>query len=793
MCIKSRFSKCFTIALISFAGLTACGGKSSGDKQSPLPSSTSKISSLMASSVSISSEAMSSSSISSEAMSSSSISSELVSSSSVSSEMLTSSSISSQTVSSLSSREAIIKTNVSGMVSLTNFNGDLLEFDDPETVKIKVSLLNEAGAEVAMQIPDAIEVNGDVQQYPFAASLEAADAKYIVLNISKPGYTDYMRRFDALSNLNVNAIMAKLPEEIIEASTAKSISGKSVTGFTFSVEGAVGEQVIVDGNNGSRSDLSISIPHSALPSDTATLQVTMQAFNPNNEAEAVYFPGAYEDSNGNKLLSVAFNYADIKAGGISLKRLAQKAQANRLALQKNLQKVSNVTEIQALEVTEVATDPVVINRTIPKESCLALSQMGDASSSIAGFQVPVYTYNATSGIWDLLGQGTLYSDKGEVISSNQTNFDCSENSYVLEILATNEIFISNWWNLDYPLTFTQPLPLCARVEVINEKGVAVPGATFFLNDDDDERSFSAESFVTDALGRATIKVYSLDSGKDVSAQVAIYDSYLDQGKSIAKVTLSNQCTSSTPLVTIPIKLPELCSVSGRVVDPAGEPIGDTVVIGASDFSSDAGYFNLKQPLVAITDAQGIYNLKAVCEEKYQVVEWSSWIIENLFEPKEFTSNYAFNVNGIADLYEDTDSGSASVLKNIVIDPTRPLVIASNIEDDSELGFANNKIQLAFYYSGKDFPLTYSFDISEETDKGEINISHFEGTLNSGEVAPSSAAFTAVAIREVHTQLQLGDIPKFYRVRGDVTDAKGIKGRIVGYFLLGPIENLSKDD
>jgi hypothetical protein len=287
---------------------------------------------------------------------------------------------------------------------------------------------------------------------PFAGELQGTGARYLVVNISSPGFTDYARRFDLEEELNLRATLTQLPVETIPQSQVTTISGASVSGFNFSVDGGAPQNSA--GQSGVP-ELSVSIPQSALPVGTSSIDVQMQAFNPNDPQEAEYFPGAYEDSAGNKLLSVAFNYTEVTTdNGTSLKALAQKSRVLR-------QKTSGNSRTLAQAAAETL-EPVIINRKVPAESCAALKQMGDSSSELPGFQVPVYTYNSESGLWDLLGQGTLYSGDGTQVASNFTAFDCDSTDYVVEIKVTNEIFLSNWWNLDYPLVFNQ-LPTCSYI------------------------------------------------------------------------------------------------------------------------------------------------------------------------------------------------------------------------------------------------------------------------------------------------------------------------------------------
>src|SRR5690606_15364753 len=178
----------------------------------------------------------------------------------------------------------------------------------------------------------------------------------------------------------------------------------------------------------------------------------------NEPEDAQLFPGAYADSDGNNLVSVAFNFTEINtATGEPLVQAMRKARQQKVAKAGGLHKVAE-------------DEPVIINRQIPLQSCRLLECLGDSDPLTAGFQVPVYTYNPNSGVWDLIGHGTIYNEAGVMSLEDQKIFDCENQNYYLEILVTNEIFLSEWWNLDYPLTFSQPVNFCARIQIKNSEG-----------------------------------------------------------------------------------------------------------------------------------------------------------------------------------------------------------------------------------------------------------------------------------------------------------------------------------
>jgi hypothetical protein len=731
-------------ALVSVMVLTlsACGGGSSKSDSGNLPGvSSSSSSSLQTSSSSTSS--ITSSSLGSTSSATSSVS-------------ITSSSSSSSSVVS-----AITSAKISGVVEVRDSDGNTLDIANPDTVKVNVSLLGSDDQVIASETLPLLESPlqlGD--SLPFTGELHGENARYLVINISSPGYTDFARRFDVQEQLDVRASLTQLPVATIPASQKTTISGAVVQGFNFSVD-ADGAPANAGGQSGVP-ELTVSIPQSALPSGTTSVDVKMQAFNPNDPAEAEYFPGAYQDSAGNKLLSVAFNYTDITTNsGTSLKKLAQKTRALR-------QKTA--AAIQA----EVA-EPVIINRKVPAESCSALKQMGDSSTSIAGFQVPVYTYNPESGLWDLLGQGTLYRGDGTAVPSGFTAFDCSGTEYVVEIKVTNDIFLSNWWNLDYPLVFNQPVKLCAYVQLQDEAGAPFAGSYVYAYDDDDQRSFSAESFITDDQGNVHIELYALDgSATDTSAELRLYNKNL-LTTSHVPLTLSTTCNAQQPVV-IKTTVPSMCKIEGKVLDSDNKAVNKTIV-----FATDLEETESTLPAYGFTDDQGKYQLDVACNTEYHVFEYFSYLINYTESPWLSNTNIA-NVNGTVNGMESSDNGKTAVLKDTVADRSKPFAYVYNDEDNA------NKLNLQFFYAGSDWPLSYSFDVVNAQTNAVVG--HFSGKLTEGDLTVfQDDIFWSIPVGSVLIDNSLPVPNEFavWIVKGTITDSKGKQGNLTGFVSAGNLQ------
>lgn len=720
--------------LFSLLSLGACGGGSGSGKQE---------SSLSSSSKSTVSSSLSSSTISSSQSS--------ISSSSV---LISSSSSTQPGSSSISSAVAAASVKVSGNLSIKDENGVVQNDSGTDDISVEISLLNEQQDVIKSNRSQLLgSVGLDGSRHGFSDQLSASGAAFVVVHIAKPGYTDFARRFEFAETIELSAELLELPEARISAAEAQTISGVTVNGFNVSVsDNSLGET-----GNALGEELSVFIPQSALPAGTDSLNVRMKAYDPTQPEEAAFFPGAYEDSDGNKLLSIAFNYADITTDtGVSLRQVAQKTRSERIKAQKS-----------GRQQKTQAADPVVINRLVPEESCNSLAVMGDSDKSLDGFQIPVYTYNPTSGLWDLLGQGSLFDEAGQIIPADFKSFACSSVSYTLEIKVTNEIFISNWWNLDYPLVFEEPQTVCANLKLLDEGGLPLVGAYAYVSDDDNDRSFSASSFVTDAQGQLKVSLVRLNNDDtDSSANLSVY-SVVDGTLLQKPIELSTAaCANTAPVVPVTLSIPARCTLEGKLLNPDSAPFSDGLIIAYPENGDEFIYSGS----YAYTKADGTYAMNLFCAQDYRILDYTSWVSEYLSDPG-LTKQPLANVNNIKGADEIVDDGKKVQFKDLTVS-LKPWGFVYVAGDDNSL------LEIDLYYSGKNFPVVYSFDVID-TRTSQV-IKHFEGTVEENAFESFGAMRSATVSIKHEVPIPPANEYLYYSIKGEVIDGKNTKGVLQGW-------------
>mgnify|MGYP003574971507 FL=1 len=690
------------LLLSAATSLVACGGGGKSDsKPAPVSSAVSNTVSSAAVSSSITSVASSMSLASSSAAISS----------------MQSSSDAAQ-----SSSQAAIAVKVDGAISAFDETGAPALLNE-ELVAIEVHLLDANDQPIQMLSPDAVGYQGE-QDLRFNADLHGSNAGSVAVTVSYPGYTSYSRKLKAEEAINVNAKLQLVPVQTVVVNQKTSISGVAVEGFNINVS--------ADNDSQQSDSMQIQIPESLLPEGTSALDVAVRTFDPNDENDKEFFPGAYADSDGNDLVSVAFNFAEINTDtGMSLQKAMRKARQEKIAKAGGAHKVAD-------------DEPVIINRQIPAASCRLLESLGDSDALTTGFQVPVYTYNSDSGLWDLLGHGTIYTEAGEKISETQQEFNCDTTKFYLEIFVTNEIFLSDWWNLDYPLVFTQPVDTCARIKINNPEGEVLAGVGGFVWDDTGDVDFAVTSFTTNAEGVADIKVEQ--TGVETQATVYIYDikTFTFLKKAIA---LSSDCTAPAVQV-IELDRPAMCTVDGSLAFKNGAPVARELVYAFSlTTSSPTGF------AFANSDNDGKYRLTVACKDEYKFAPLT-FILPG---QSNINSWVSINVDGVVQAAEQSDDGKTMLMKPIQLDYTKPFVTGY-------YSYETNQAEVEFISHYAAFPMSYSVTVKSED--GATSYGTFTGVVTANDEVISSN------VGEIQLAIDLPEQPEGYeyQIKLDITDA-----------------------
>ena len=691
--------------ILSFVGvLTACGGAGGGKSKS---SSSLPVSSLvsLSSVVASSSLPITSSSIPDSSNASSSEASSFALSPS-------SSSISSAFVGEI---------KINGTVAT---QGDSSSSLDSQLLAVEINVLDSNRQILTTSNPVAGR-NSSSDNFRFNADVDGTNATSITINVSYPGLTSFSRNLALTEVINFEAVLQAAPVQSVGIEESQSISGRTIDGFTVNVS--------AENDDRQRDSLQIQIPRSLLPDDTASLDVAVRTFDPNEPEDAQLFPGAYADSDGNNLVSVAFNFTQIAtASGEPLVQAMRKVRQEKIAKAGGLHKVAD-------------DEPVIINRQIPAQSCRLLESLGDSDSLTAGFQVPVYTYNPKSGVWDLLGHGTIYNQAGEIAAETQKVFDCTAQNYFLEILVSNEIFLSEWWNLDYPLVFREPINFCARVQLKNPEGENLAGITGFVIDDNDSMDFTTVSFTTNSEGYADITVSQAGSESEASLFIFSTENYTHIRKTI---TLSENCASPQVQV-VEIRRPALCSVSGNISFKNGIPLEREFLYGISTETSQTFGFDY-----VYSDKDGNYRLSLPCKGEYQITPVTAfWFWGQAPQP------FLINTDGHLQPDEQSDDGKSVVLKPMQVDFGEPKFMGYYDR-------AQKRLMIYFYGPYSTFPMNFSGTIT--TYDGGISYGTVSGTA-SAKPLDENSSFYNLALAEIDYDLPPTE-NQFYLLTINVTDA-----------------------
>jgi hypothetical protein len=536
------------------------------------------------------------------------------------------------------------------------------------SVAAKAAAIQNARIEIAAYTPDGERVDGAVvlsgPGSTYAATLRDPEGKlanggYLIVNVSREGYADASLRIPferRPQRLNVPQAELILAPTVVGQPGGSLVLARAENGsFTFGlVRMRDGRTVALAGSrylaakaNGAQTELEIRIPAGSLP-EVERIRAQMASFDSSDPDDARRFPGAYLDARSTRdrpirIVSLGFDYLNLTDAdsGRNLGEVAQQARAAR-GLRKAAIDWDNPTIITrwlpqgAVDnlLQDACNDPSgVPDIAIPDgtSDCAALRKAYDDGSPTRdrllgdeardGFQVPIYTYDPYTGMWDLFGIGTIVDSSFNMIqwsaipdsnSDGQRRTDdfiayAKQRQLYVRIYVTNENFQRYYWNLDYPLLFDRPVEVCVSGR-LTSGGQPLVGQWLSLQDDDTTQSFNYASTSTDTDGRYTLRAVLIRTGDtDRQGQISYYDPH-DYSYETKSVTLgvSPNCTTEN----IDLSPPSPATVEGRVVSAGGQPRSGYWVTGVS---SGAG-----RRFQAVSGTDGRFSAQVRQGEDYQV-------------------------------------------------------------------------------------------------------------------------------------------------------------------------------
>lgn len=517
-------------------------------------------------------------------------------------------------------------------------------------------------------------------------------AKALLVNISYPGFATYSRRLTIQSLLYVDALLSKTPASLINKGTFALHSGASVQG----VQLVIGDS------------LRLTIPNSLLPANT-NLSVKGTSYDPNKPADIIYFPGSYAATDGNKLMPVAFDFIALS------------------------------TDSGAPLNLPAGAEPIWLSRSLPADSCQLVKTLGDANSELAGFQVPLYGFKSSLGLWEPVGEGTVYHQDGSVASS----LACESGAYLLEGALTQAFSASQWLSFDYQQTLAQPAKFCAAVQMNNQQGDSLAGIHGLINGQTPGQ-ISPTYFTTDGQGAALIEIMAADNAESIAAKLMV----VNDGLVNEAINLTRNC-SNPEIQTVAIKRPKLCQIQGRVTDDSLAPLAQYPVVAQATSSSNVeGGFDF-----AITDSQGIYWLNVACKAEFALKFTRFFVSESVVSQ--------INVNGSVAANESSDDGQIASVKTPAINTVTTAVTAAYTP-------SSNTLAINVLSSQGNFPFSTKLQVLSAN---AVVLAEINGTVPLGAALGENIPSWFYASGDIKLTQNLGD-GKGLVLKGSITDAKG---------------------
>ena len=573
---------------------------------------------------------------------------------------------------------------------------------------------------------------------------DLASGGYVVVNVRRDGFADYSTRVDFTSrpetiripDAELSGVITSV-DNVGDKITASASNGSFIMGIVRMRDGSrkamAGKQYLAAKAAGEDPDMEIEIPAATL-SGVTSIRAQLQTFDSSDPDDARRFPGSYTDSRNDaqgrpiRIVSLGFDYMNLADD--SGQNIGAAAKAARVA--RGLRKAAidwrNPTVVtrwlpqgslnNLLQDACNDNDPLKADIVIPDNTsdCAAMRKAYDDGSPTRdellgdeardGFQVPIYTYDPNTGRWDLFGIGTLVRNYNGDASSMVTwaqvgdhNNDGSINtadfrSYAaanqlnVRIYVTNENFQRQYWNLDYPLVFTDPVELCIQGKMYrtDKENEAVAGQYLTFSDNDAVQTFSYGSGSTNANGDYKITVLLQSDASDSTerdGKLGYYDRFNEEWKEIDPATLgvSPNCTTRNISITPPVQ----ATVQGRVVDDLGAPKSGQSVYG----------YGGNRRFSATSGSDGRFSAEIRQGAEYDV-----------YVSNGFTSIGKFMANNTVANLENQDNNTLVVLNDIVLANRAPYAYGYAYTRSMRLRGSDTTATTQLYLYGADSDADY---------------------------------------------------------------------------------------
>lgn len=498
-----------------------------------------------------------------------------------------------------------------------------------QDVNVVLTLLDEQDQILDTIDIDALQIN-NVQELSYAHVVEATTAAYISLSISHDNASSFVRRLPVSTSMLIDARLIQLDQQSLTRNTITSIDGQTIDGFSFVAD---------------NSEYSVIIPADYFAANTNEINVGAIAFDSTSIEGIESFPGDYADSNGDELVSVGFSYAaffDENGTPLALNQ-------NQTLNEQHLSKPANTS-----------TNKWIITQGLNLQQCLIIDTLGDTNDINGGFQIPFFSMDPKTGLWVLIGEGTIYQNSGVRYDGGQ--LDCENNDFSVIVNLNPEVFRPGWWNIDYNINFTDPVFTCAEVEIIGEDLSPLEGVIGYVADVDASVSFTSTHFATNEHGLARFQVRQFTNTIDLDGDIRF--NQLSGINFVGKpVTMSENC-EQPPRTTIELERVPLCELEGMTSHETGVPALNSLIYAV--------------PLAALpvnlaiteSDGQGQYSMKIACDLDYRIIDFTA-----AFTSDNPQTDYVreINIDGVVDPGEISDDGEKVVVERFEIGYHEPII------------------------------------------------------------------------------------------------------------------------